>query len=69
MANLFKDSISEQHFKLLAVKFPDHEILKMYLGQKIPFQAAYDTTGTGAPIWLSINVMPCTVCRKLFIGG
>ena len=48
---LFKDSISEQHFKLLAAKFPDHEILKMYLGQKIPFQAAYDTFGTGAPIW------------------
>jgi hypothetical protein len=50
---LFKDSISEPHFKILAGKFPDHEILKMYLGQKIPFQAGYDTTNSSAPLWAS----------------
>ncbi len=50
---LFKDTISEAHFKLLSARFPDHEILKMYMGQQIPFEAGYDTASTGAPIWAS----------------
>lgn len=46
------DTISANHFEILSEKFPHHEILQMYLGKQIPFNAKYYVEEkTGAPTW------------------
>ncbi|MFY0653653.1 MAG: hypothetical protein JXQ96_16535 [Cyclobacteriaceae bacterium] len=41
----------EKHFKMLYTKFPDHPMVKMYNGDKVPHKSPYEKIDTQAPKW------------------
>ncbi|XOV94825.1 MAG: hypothetical protein ACFHWX_08985 [Bacteroidota bacterium] len=51
----------EKYFKLLHDKYPDHPILSMYYGEKIPHESSCQTTDNYAPAWA--NYQREAICR------
>ncbi|WP_316809687.1 hypothetical protein [Pedobacter heparinus] len=47
----YHDAAYKKYFAILKKKYPDAEMINMYLGEKIPFDVENTTDLTGAPQW------------------
>ncbi|TCC96621.1 tetratricopeptide repeat protein [Pedobacter hiemivivus] len=47
----YHEAEARKYFTILKKKYPDAELIKMYLGEQIPFEVADHVDGKGAPQW------------------